>query len=241
MAVGEARALHKASGKAVLVIGAHGRPMWSEVFEGNPYILKRYPGRPFVRLINGGGVRPYIELKTPERWYWRPYQPKPGELFFTPDELAFAEPYRGMVMVEPNVKQLGHTNKAWIPSRWQELVDTLPLPWVQCVQPGGQPLDELVRCVETPTFRHACAVLSVCEAFVGTDGGLMHAAAAVGVPAVILWSEFTSPDICGYKTMVNLRHAGKPCGWRTNCKECRIAMDKISVAEVVAALKGVLK
>ncbi len=244
MAVGEARVLHAASGKPVLIIGGHGRPMWSEVFENNPYLLKRYSRRSFIRLVNGGGVRPYIERKTPERWYWKLYQPKPGELFFTDDEKAFAEPYRGMVMIEPNVKNVGHDNKAWPFAKWAELLKQLQSEnqhrYVQCVQASTPMIPHGVAQVETPTFRKAAAVLSVCKAFVGTDGGLMHAAAAVGVPAVILWSEFTSPDICGYKTMVNLRHAGKPCGNRLSCKGCRAAMDKITVDEVITALKGIL-
>jgi ADP-heptose:LPS heptosyltransferase len=95
--------------------------------------------------------------------------------------------------------------------------------------------------ITTPTFRYACAVLSVCKAFVGAEGGLMHAAAATKTPAVILWSEFISPAITGYPTMVNLRHAGPPCGMRVDCRTCRVAMNKITVTEVVAALKGVLK
>ncbi len=90
--------------------------------------------------------------------------------------------------------------------------------------------------VPTPTFRHAAAVLSVCRAFVGTEGGLMHAAAAVGTPAVILWSEFISPEITGYSSMTNLRHAGKPCGNRFNCPSCRKSMEAITVDEVVAGL-----
>lgn len=242
MCVGEAKALHKLNGRPVVVVGGHGRVMWSEVFENNPYIMRRYPGVHINRLVSGGGVRPYIELKTPDRWYWRPYQPKPGELFFTDAEKAFAAPFKGMVMIEPEVKQLGHTNKSWPMERWVEVTQALELPWLQCVQPiAVRTLPPNVLKVVTPTFRQACAVLSVCRGFVGTDGGLMHAAAAVGVPAVILWSEFTSPDICGYKTMVNLRHADRACGNRLNCKTCRIAMSKITVAEVVAATKGILK
>lgn len=246
MAAGEARALHKANGLPVVIVGAHGRTLWSPVWENVPYILKRYPGGRVNRLVNGGGVRPYIEQKTPTRWYWRPYVPKPAEMVFTPAELAFAHPYRGLVIIEPNVKDVGHSNKAWPWDRWQQLVREISAHLMtgysvgQCIAPGAQVLDG-VNDIATPTFRHAAAVLSVAKAFVGTDSGLMHAAAAVGTPAVILWSEFTAPNICGYSSMVNLRHAGKPCGNRLNCKSCRAAMDAITVAEVATALKGILK
>jgi ADP-heptose:LPS heptosyltransferase len=244
MASGEARALFKANRIPVLIIDRRGRHVWSEVFEGVPYIVK--PGQRLVghinRLVNGGGIRPYIALKTSTKWYWRPYKPKPAEIVFTEAEKAFAEPYRDMVMIEPCVKAVGHDNKAWPKNRWVELAAMLRHgDVVQCIAPGAtESLPPNVLKVVTPTFRQAAAVLSVCKAFVGTDGGLMHAAAAVGVPAVILWSEFTAPEICGYSTMVNLRHAGKACGNRLNCHGCRVAMEKITVDEVVKALKGIL-
>jgi ADP-heptose:LPS heptosyltransferase len=68
----------------------------------------------------------------------------------------------------------------------------------------------------------------------------MHAAAAVGTPSVILWSEFISPEITGYETMTNIRHAGKPCGNRMRCAGCRKSMEAITVEEVVAALEKLL-
>ena len=241
MASGEARRLHKSNLLPVIILDRRGRPYWSEMWDGVPYILRKPIGTPFTRIVNGSGTRPYIAAKTPAKWLWRAYKPYPAEIVFTPAELEFAEPYRGMIMIEPNGKNIGHTNKLWSPQRWIELVDQLDLAFVQCVphpltpHPGVKVLKVL-----TPAFRQACAVLSVAKAFVGTDGGLMHAAAAVGTPSVILWSEYTSPDIVGYDSMVNLRHAGKACGNRMNCHGCRAAMDKITVTEVVTALKGIL-
>jgi hypothetical protein len=241
MAAGEARRMHKSNGLPVLIVDRRGRPTWYDVWEGIPYIVKRPGGRPFTRIVNGGGVRPYIAAKTPTRWTWKPYRPYPAELRFTPAEMAFAEPYRGMVMLEPNGKNIGHANKLWPMQRWAELVEQINVPLVQCVsEPGPHPGVKVLKVI-TPAFRQACAVLSVAKAFVGTDGGLMHAAAATGTPAVILWSEYTSPEIVGYSTMTNLRHAGAPCGNRLNCPGCRKAMEAITVAEVVTALKGILK
>ncbi len=194
--------------------------------------------------MNGSGVRPYIAVKTPTKWTWRRYKPKPAQIVFTAAELNFAEPYRGMVMIEPNVKNVGHDNKAWPYPQWAALAKQIQsenfAELVQCVSPASEMIPHGVTRVTTPTFRLAAAVLSVCKAFVGTDGGLMHAAAAVGTKSVILWSEFTAPDICGYKTMVNLRHAGEACGNRISCKGCRAAMEKITVTEVITALKGIL-
>lgn len=238
MAAGEARALHEATGKPVAIVDVRGRAQWVDLWNGIPYIVPRVTPE-CATLLNTSGMRPYIAMKTPGRWRWKHYQPKPAEVRLTLEEQQFAEPYRGMVMIEPNVKQIGHTNKAWLRERWLELSHTRS-DFVQCVQSPEQALPPHVLKVITPSFRHAMAVLSVCSTFVGTEGGLMHAAAAVGVRSVILWSEFISPDITGYKMHRNLRHAGNPCGMRLNCPSCRRSMAAITVGEVADALKEVL-
>jgi ADP-heptose:LPS heptosyltransferase len=240
MASGEARKLHKANGLPVIIVNRMGRPQWSEVWDNVPYIARRPGGKPVNRLLNCPGYRPYIAGKTPNNWTWKTYKPTPAEIVFTPAELAFAEPYRGMVMIEPNVKANGHDNKAWVTGRWDELLDRIKLPTVQCLQGGTRPILTTKHAL-TLTFRQAAAVLSVAKAFVGTEGGLHHAAAAVGTPAVILWSEFISPEITGYATMTNLRHAGRPCGNRMSCPGCRKSMEAITVNEVVQALERILK
>lgn len=246
MAAGEARRHFAKTGKPVLIVNRINRPIWSEVWEGVPYILRKYPltQNSYHRMMNTGGVRPYITGKTPERWTWKPYRPHPAEMFFTEPEKALAQRAAGSVMVEPNVKDNGHTNKAWSWKRWEELAyrirRELGVDTVQCGPPGTKLLTH-VRPVATARFRDAAAVLSASKLFVGSEGGLMHAAAAVETPAVILWSEFISPEITGYDTMTNIRHAGKPCGSRTNCPGCQKSMDAITVDEVLAALKGAMK
>jgi len=245
MAAGEAKAAHAATGRPVLITDPAGKPQWSEVFANNPYILRKPDGRPFVRVISSSGHRPYIAAKSAGRWTWKPYKPKPAEMFFTPEELAFAEPYRGAVLVEPNVKATGHSNKAWPWHSWTQFVAWAPqyvrgLRLLQCGPASTKRLPD-VEFVETPTFRHALAVLSACRALVTTEGGLMHGAAAVGVPAVVLWSEFIDPSITGYATHRNIRHASKTCGMRINCASCRRSMEMIPVKEVTDNLMEILR
>lgn len=239
MAAGEARHVHEKTGKKVCIVDRANRAQWIDLWNGIDYILPRYE-QGAVRIVNTSGVRPYILAKLATRWKWKPYKPKPAEIKLTLDELRFAEPYRGMIMVEPNVKAIGHANKAWIRERWAQLVERVDEPMVQCVQDPRAGLPPKVLKVITPTFRHALAVLSVCRAFVGTEGGLMHGAAAVGTPAVILWSEFISPDITGYEMHRNIRHAGPACGSRLDCSGCRKSMAAITVDEVVDNLKEIL-
>jgi ADP-heptose:LPS heptosyltransferase len=247
MAAGEARRLFEKTGRPVLILNARGRiQQRSEVWDGNPYILRTFGLNhlAYNRIINAPGVRPYIVGKTPERWTWKPYKPTPAELFFTEREQKLAKRFAGNVMLEPNVKDNGHTNKAWLWPRWEELAyrirKELGLQTMQCGPPGSKLLTHVLS-IETKQFREAAAILSGARAFVGSEGGLMHAAAATKTPSVILWSEFISPEITGYATMTNLRHAGEPCGRRVDCPGCRKAMEAITVDEVLEALKQKLE
>jgi len=240
MAAGEARLLHAKTGKPVAIVDQRGRAQWVDLWNGVPYILPRVvPG--CMTVLSASGVRPYIAMKTPGRWRWKHYQPTPAEVRFTVEEQLFAADHAGRVMIEPNTKNIGHTNKAWFWDRWQQLVDSMPdTQFVQCLQGGTRPLaGNNVHHVLTLTFRDAMAVLSRSVALVTTEGGLMHAAAAVNTPAVVLWSEFISPDVTGYKMHTNLRHAGNPCGMRLNCPSCRRSMVAITVDEVRSALVAI--
>lgn len=237
MSMGEAKRIHARLKKPVMIIDRSGRPLESDLTNGVKYIVKTGAAE---RHLNCGGHRPYILGKTPQKWTWKPYKPMPADIRFSAEELAFAEPHRGMLMIEPNVKAIGHWNKAWPATRWLELSERLKHPMVQCISDAGaQCLPNALKVI-TPTFRHAAAVLSVAKAFVSAEGGLMHAAAAVGTPAVILWSEFISPDVTGYSTMTNLRMAGKACGSRRECEGCRRSMEAITVDDVLNALEPLL-
>ena len=242
MAAGEARHVHEKFGKPVVIVDGHHRPQWIDLWDGLPYILPRAT-RGTIEVVSGPGVRPYIHSKGPTRWKWKKYAPKPAEMRFTLDEQRFALPFAGRVMIEPNVKAIGHLNKAWYWDRWQQLADKLRddgVDLVQCIGPLSERMLAGVEVVQTRTFRQALAVLERCRALVTTEGGLMHGAAAVETPAVVLWSEFISPEITGYAMHRNLRHAGPPCGMRLNCSGCRASMAAITVDEIVENLKEIL-
>jgi ADP-heptose:LPS heptosyltransferase len=232
MATSQVRRLYARTGRKVCIIDRRGLPRWNDVFDHNPKLTK-YIGA--QHLLNAPGVRPYIAAKTSTRWTWQRWDIEPGEIFLADDELAFAESYRGMVLIEPTTKVPGG-NKAWRPERWQQVVDAMPA--VRFVQTGPPDTPWLhgVKRVAT-TFRQACAVLSVCRACVVPEGALHHAAAALDVPAVVLWSEFIAPEFTGYATQRNIRHAGDACGSRVHCHECAVSMARITVDEVVTNLQ----
>lgn len=239
MATADVKTLHEKNGRPVVVLGLGGRQVWNEIFDNNPRITKsRQVGQP---LMNGPGCRPYIVSKTSLRWTWRRNRnQQPGEIYLTPAEKEFAEPYRGKVLIEPNIKKNGHANKAWPFERWQAVVDELKVPMVQVGGEGTRWLRRVEKC-HTPTFRHACGVLGNSKAFVGTEGALHHAAAALDIPAVVLFSEFIAPDVTGYSSQKNIRHAGEPCGSRVPCPTCAASMLSIGVDEVSDALARALQ
>lgn len=243
MSIGEAKRLHQQTRKPVLIADHFGRPVRSDLLDGIPYLLKQPRREPYTRLINAPGRRPYIAGKTAAQWFWRKYQPEPGEIAFTEAELAFAEPYRGSVMVEPHVKDIGHRNKDWGWLRWLALEEQMRergiAPVIQCTKPGGSALPHARR-VQTTSFRQTAAVLSVCRAYVGPEGGLHHAAAATGVPAVVIFGGFIAPDVTGYAQHRNLFTGGVACGQRTECKHCQEAMRRITPAMVINELMEIL-
>lgn len=247
MAAGEARRVHYATGKRVVIMSSRGVPQWSPVFEGVPYIA-RQADPTCERVISASGQRPYIRGKFPLKWQWQAYQPLPAEIAFKPAELERAQPYHGAILIEPNVKDIGHRNKAWPWHLWRDVVDRIlagelgrTMRVVQCVHPGA---DRMSGCefVETPSFRDALAVLSVCRSAVLPEGGLMHGAAAVGVPAVVLFGGFISPKVTGYALHRNI-YTGQTelgCGRRMNCPCCTAAMQRITPAMVLANLKEIV-
>lgn len=213
-----------------------GRIRWSPLFDGNPKIAKRAEhGALWVRSFEGR--RPYIDYanSTPEHYAWnREFRAEPGEIYLTRDELAPYARLAGYVYIEPNCKGEITANKDWGFDLWQTVVAKLPE--VRFVQGQGRRLVGVEQ-VDTPSFRHACAALALCDGFVGTDGGLHHAAAALEKRAVIVWGGYAPPASLGYQTHVNLCAATRWCGSRAPCEHCRKALDAISVEKVVEAIR----
>ena len=233
---------------------------WCDMFENNPILV--HPDTPAKQLIcipDFEGHRTYIDyeksvsamhqgLMQYEKFAWQPdFKAPRGEIYFTDDEksaaseIALRLPYPYFV-IEPNLAGKPWVNKkGWPIERWQAVVDALP--GVSFIQMStGEHLNG-VHQVQTPTFRQACGILACAGALVTTEGGLHHAAAALDVPAVVLWGHYTSPDILGYDDQINIRHAeGIGCGYTfVECEECQKSMHDIKVDEVVEAIKGLIE
>lgn len=243
MATADAKRAYAKWGRRV-VFGDGKRKFWSEVFENNPKIARDPgPGEPFVWVKNWPAQRPYVSGITQTRFIPRAdFKVEPGEIFLTEEEKMLGQD--GCVVIEPNVKtryegprqfDIGR-NKEWAWDRWQRVVSDLDLPWVQLGSVDTRLLPGVRRFV-TDTFRDALGAISRARLVVTTDGALMHAAAALGVPAVVLFGGFMSPENMGYGSHENIWNGAEPCGTHTGvCAHCRRAMESISVEQVKEAI-----
>jgi hypothetical protein len=243
MASGRAREAQRADPRPVVIADKHGQPRWHEAWRGNPRIAA-LKGRCIPKdcqvIIDGPGARPYVDTSSTTLWRFRAGQQLRGELYLDDAELAFAR--RGeYVLIEPNVKAEAR-NKCWPLERWAAVVEGLPeVRWVQAGACDAPTLPHVER-VCTDTFRQAAGLLSGARAALVPEGGLHHAAAALGVPAVVLYGGFITPEITGYPEQVAIVDCGPrtPCGARSPCPHCRASWDRITPAMVIEAVKGLL-
>jgi ADP-heptose:LPS heptosyltransferase len=238
MAAGQARKMNETDPRRVQIIDRYGNPRWHPVFENNSRLARPGEEGDFQKLHNGPGNRPYILGKAHDRWTWRNFQCTPGEIFFTQAEKQFASAYRPQIIIEPTLKSRASPNKQWGLDRWQhfaKIAKKAGYGLTQLGAPGTRPLQHATM-IATPDFRHACAVLANAKAYVGHEGGLHHAAAALGIPAVVIFGGFISPAQTGYATHRNLFTGAQACGMRTPCRHCETAMEKITPEMVLKEL-----
>lgn len=226
-----AREARKQDPRPVCILDRRGRPRWHSLWDGNPNLTSDPDGA--QTLVDGPGVRHYIAGKSTRRWVWIEHPNRePGDLQLVP------QPSHGRIYIEPNIKATAPVNKNWGFANYQAVVDALGRPFVQC---GPGPRLERVEYVDTRTFEGALDVLDGASAYIGPEGGLHHAAAALGVPSVVIFGGYISPAVTGYRTQTNLYAGGQPCGMRESCPHCRAAMAAITPTQVCVALNTLLE
>ncbi|MCC8945999.1 hypothetical protein H8A97_13040 [Bradyrhizobium sp. Arg62] len=237
----------RARGKRV-AFGDRHRIIWSveshQIYQGNANVAPPGDAR-YLDLIwipHYKGVRLY-GTPRPGGWKWNPdFRSIPGEIFFTPQELAFAEARMpaGAVVIEPHVKPMA-VNKRWPLERFQEVARRLLRAGHRVVQFSyGQPVLAGVMPISSPTFRTSLAMMARAGLYIGPEGGLHHGAAAVGTTAVVIFGGYIHPMTTGYATHVNLFGSDEACGNTGACEHCRRAMRAIEAEEVFSAAARLL-
>jgi hypothetical protein len=242
MASGFAREAHARNGLPVCICDIHGRIRTHTAWRNIKYIVGRWDRKsPINKIANGPGVRHYIRAKSNTRWFWDEQcaAPPVGELVFSEAERAEACRFDNeMVLLEPNNKVSASPNKDWSFGNWQRLAEILRTEGLRPIQmgaPGVRVLDG-VDFFPTHDFRIAAVSLRSLRYAVLPEGGLHHAAAAMGLRAVVIYGGFISPQQTGYKIHTNIFTGGSACGMRVPCKHCQTAMARITPELVVHEL-----
>ena len=153
---------------------------------------------------------------------------------------------KSFIVMEPNVawQRTVNVNKDWGAGKYEKLAKALierGYMVVQCIHGNSRRKLPGAHHVSTATFHQAIQIMSACDLFIGPEGGNHHAAAAIGIPAVILWGGWSPPETMGYRTHINLTGgATEACGITYPCSHCRRAFDNISIDEVYQAALKVL-
>lgn len=219
--------------------------MWSyqahDLFRYNPNVAP--PGSEkdddLVWCPHYGGNRLYGYYANGNKWHWRPFKCVPGEVFLTEQECAVSQEVG--IIIEPRTKD--KPNKQWPVDRYQDVADELVgrgFTVSQLVAPHQRPILRGIQKITTETFRRALGVMSNASLYIGAEGGLHHGAAALNVPAVVLFGGFIGPETTGYDSHTNLTGGAKACGSQWTCSHCAKAMQNISVEEVLSASLGYL-
>jgi hypothetical protein len=212
------------------------------IFRGNPNVAP--PGSEgssalqWVYFYRGNRI---YNRQAGDRWIWNPaFRATPGEVFLSNEERLFANSFKpGFVLIEPNVPDYKSVapNKQWPIERYREVAFRLTAHGVEVAQfsYGGAVTIAGAKQIKTPDFRYAMAVLARASLYIGPEGGLHHAAAAVGIPAVVLFGGFIPPSVTGYATHTNLTGGAVACGSLKVCEHCKVAMANISATDVINA------
>ena len=254
MASGRAARMHAGSGRKV-VIGPPGSRYWSAAFDHAPYLVQPDEGESGAdRLYDYPGHRPYIDyaMSTPTRQVLIPeHRPRPGALYFSQFENEVAQRWLvetgaapGYVLIAPHIKQsFSGPNKGWPRHHWHDLLSKLhdrDIETVIAAPPDSGCALGADHHILHADVRRSLALLRYASCVVCPEGLFHHAAAALGVPAVVLWGARTDPRILGYPGHVNLTHGSDWCGsMRERCDHCAAAMEAITPDRVVEAVEDV--
>lgn len=254
MAAGQAQKIHRETGQKISIVGVDMKPRWSEIWRGLPEILNPAigsPGPSAYILKNGPFCRPYIdrwgtEDGRPKAHYssWRARDHR-AKLQLSSAQRVFrdrtVEEHGDYIVLEHRLKKGASPNKDWGRDRWQQVAYE-PMGSHSFLQIGSTrdlldgPIFE-----STPSFEAAAAVIAGAALYVGVEGGLHHAAAAFGIPAVVIFGHFTSAGTTGYEDHMNMGGAGAGCGRWAPCQVCREELDLIEPSMVVDLITHLMK
>lgn len=246
MLSGQARVAQRTDQRKCRVTYKGKADRWSPIWDNNPRIARPGEAGDFQEVAARGmdNERPYHITHTKERWTFNlDFRAEVGELYFNDAEKAFGAKYPNRIIVEPHIKAGASPNKRYPWVSWNKIAWMAQESGLKVTQlgPVGTKLLDGAEHIITASFRQAAAVIANARAVVLPEGGPHHAAAALGVPGVVIMGGFTPVELTGYSIHRNLGASlGEACGWRLPCKHCEEWMRRITPETVFENLQEIL-
>jgi hypothetical protein len=163
--------------------GGNGRDPGPRQFSGTPAVS----GLPEIQQSRPFAAYVYTDFRV-----------EPGEIYLSADEKKLAELARGARHPRAEHQAGRSPNKDWGWSAGSASPRAArSSAWSRSARPAFRQL-EGVEFIPTRDIREACGVLSGAALLIAPEGGLHHAAAALGVRAVVIFGGFISPATTGY-------------------------------------------
>jgi ADP-heptose:LPS heptosyltransferase len=235
------------------------RVIKSEIFDHNPFILQSLESSTYCfPVVLNNPQSNYCKKDTPDHaihrydshmieqfceFYGIKNPSLKCEIYFsTEEEKKVSEILKDIprpyVCIEPQSNDEYCVNKKYPTEKWQKIVDDLVEKGVTLVQVGrfnsDYNLKNVINLCGKTSFREAALVIKSSCLFLSTDGGLMHAANAVGTKSIIVYTGFVHPKLTGYPENENIwigRDHG-PCGMKTFCRKCSEESSRHNHAEI---------
>ena len=256
----------KFPGTAITARAAERSGYFQAIFQGNPYITRAADVDGTKPVLDLPPVQFGARDEAEGRIRWSPgFTAIPGNLYFSDAEmqwairvteeirmrsgsdlLVLANPYakQGVVVDGRQFDYEHHVNKEWGAAGYEELVRALrgTAAFLQPVaESDTRPVLAGMHAVVS-NYREAAALLTQCDAYLGCEGGLHHAAAALDRRGVVIFGGWLSPKVTGYPIHDNVYRGDleDACGSLRVCPHCREIMDGIRVDEIALRLEAML-
>jgi len=149
------------------------------------------------------------------------------KLYFSDEELLlFNEKFKDLpddfVVIQPIGKTTYTPNKEWSFNKFQEVVDSTPLVWLQTGLKGDKVLSNVLDYTsKTKNIRELSYIISKAKFVLCLEGLLNHLASAVNTKSFVIFSGFSFVEIADYSLNVNISNTPQvecsPCWLLSKC------------------------
>ena len=200
--------------------------------------------RPWQHRLRGFGKASKLVQRLGHYCYRDDYRATPAPVVLTARERSIAAAWsrRRFVVIEPSTKSKASPSKRWPFERYAAVARALSKE-IEVYQIGAKdsPGLEHIPRMDTACFRDVLPYLQAARLYIGPEGGLHHAAAAVGTKAVVIFGGYSPPRVTGYDCHANLTGGAVACGTQYQaCSHCVAAMNNIRVDDVLAQARALL-